>query len=130
MTGDMDEVISAMIAEETDPKIRAILENANAIVEHEYKLRKRWDDVLVRVAKSAFETLLGVKQGDMVEYRFICSPKKVIYDDVCMDKYGDLKVRCYHLKNDGTPRAKASLERWSSFYTNEIKFKPESKPEN
>lgn len=125
----MDEVISAMIEGETDPETKAILEYANATVEHKFKLRKRWDDVLVRVAKTAFETLLGVKQGDMVEYEFIGS-EKVIYDDVCMDKYGDLKVRCYHLKNDGTPRAKASLERWSSFYANEIKFKPESKQED
>ena len=126
----MDEVISAMIAGETDPETKAILEYTNAIVEHRFKLRKRWNDVLVRVAKSAFETLLGVKQGDMVKYEFTSHSEKVVYDDVCMDKYGDLKVRCYHLKNDGTPRAKASLERWSHFYANEIKFKPESKQED
>lgn len=126
----MDEVTSAMIAGETDPETKAILEYANVIVKHKFKLRKRWDDVLVRVAKTAFETLLGVKQGDMVEYEFISHPEKVVYDDVCMDKYGDLKVRCYHLKNDGTPRVKASFERWSSFYVNKIKFKPESKRED
>lgn len=126
----MDEVISAMIAGETDPETKAILEYANAIVEHKHKLRKRWNDVLVRVAKTAFETLLGVKQGDMVKYEFTIHSEKVVYDDVCMDKYGDLKVRCYHLKNDGTPRAKASLECWSHFYANEIKFKPESKQED
>ena len=126
----MDEVISAMIAGETDPETKAILENANATVEHKSKLRNRWNDVLVRVAKTAFETLLGVNQGDMVEFAFTFHSEKVVYDDVCMDRYGDLKVRCYHLKNDGTPRAKASLERWSHFYANEIKFKPESKQED
>ena len=121
----MDEVISAMIAGETDPETKAILE----MVEHKHKLRKRWDDVLVRVAKTAFETLLGVKQGDMVDFAFTSHSEKVVYDDVCMYR-GDLKVRCYHLKNDGTPRAKASLEHWSHFYANENKSKPKSKQED
>lgn len=121
----MDEVISAMIAGETDPETKAILE----MVEHKHKLRKRWDDVLVRVAKTAFETLLGVKQGDMVDFAFTSYSEKVVYDDVCMYR-GNLKVRCYHLKNDGTPRAKASLECWSPFYANEIKSKPESNKED
>ena len=47
----MDEVTSAMIAGETDPETKAILEHV--------KLRKRWNDVLVGVAKTAFETLHG-----------------------------------------------------------------------
>ena len=115
-----------MIAGETDPETKAILET----VEHKHKLRKRRDGVLVRAVKSAFETMLDVKQGDMVEYMFTSYSEKVVYDDVCLDKHGDLKVRCYHLKNDGTPRVKASLERWSHFYANEIKFKPESKQED
>ncbi len=122
----MDEVINAMIAEETDEEMKVILEAAKARVEHEDRLQKKWERVLVRLAKSAFETLFGVKQGDVVNMRFI-TPEKVIYDDVCMDDYGNLKVRCYHLKKDGTPRKNPSYERWGEFYNNEIKYKPEKK---
>lgn len=120
----MDEVTNAMIAEETDEEMKAIMEAAKARVEHEDRLQKKWERVLVRLAKSAFETLFGVKQGDVVNMRFI-TPEKVIYDDVCMDDYGDLKVRCYHLKKDGTPRKNSSYERWGEFYNNEIKYKQE-----
>lgn len=104
----------------------AIIKAAEERVEYEHKRRKKWEGVLVRIAKTAFETLLGVKKGDLVNYKFI-TPKKVIYDDVCMDDYGEFKVRCYHLKNDGTPRKKPSYERWGDFYDNEIKYKPEKK---
>lgn len=109
---------------ELNKEQKAIWEAANAIVEHECRRRKKWEDVLVRIAKSAFEMLYGVKQGDAINMRYI-THEKVIYDDVCIDKYGDLKVRCYHLKNDGTPRKNASFERWGDFYDNEIKYKPE-----
>lgn len=104
----------------------AIIKAAEERVEYEYKRRKKWEGVLVRIAKTAFETLLGVKKGDWVNYNFI-TPKKVIYDDVCMDDYGEFKVRCYHLKKDGTPRKNPSYERWGDFYDNEIKYKPEKK---
>ena len=122
----MDEVTNAMIAEETDEEMKVIMEAAKARVEHEYRLQEKWERVLVRLAKSAFETLFGVKQGDVVNMHFI-TPKKVIYDDVCMNDYGDLKVRCYHLKKDGTPCKNPSYERWGEFYNNEIKYKPEKK---
>jgi len=103
---------------------KVIFEAAKAMMEHQYRLRKKWEDVLVKMAKSAFERLFDVKQGDAINIRFI-TPEKVIYDDVCIDDYGDLKVRCYHLKKDGTPRKNASFERWGDFYDNEIKYKPE-----
>lgn len=105
-----------------DEESKAILEAAKAKVEYEYMLKKKWENVLAKSAKYMFETTFGVKQGDMVEMRFF-SPKKVIYDDICMDDYGDLKVRCFHLKKDGTPRKNASYERWGDFYFNEIKYK-------
>lgn len=106
--------------ETTDDIIKA----AKARVDCSTKRHDKWEDGLVRLAKRYFETLLDVKRGDMVDYVFICHPKKVVYDGVCMDRYGNLKVRCYHLRKDGTPRAKVSLERWGCFYTNEIKYKP------
>ena len=102
----------------------AIIKAAEERVESEYKRRKQWECVLVRLAKPAFETLFGVKKGDMVNYNLF-APEKVIYDDVCMDDYGDLKVRCYHLKKDGMPRKNPSYERWGEFYDNKIKYKPE-----
>ena len=108
---------------ELNKEQKAILEAAEAIVKHECRRRKKWEDVLVRMAKSAFERLFDVKQGDAINMCFI-TPEKVIYDDVCID-YGDLRVRCYHLKKDGTPRKNASFEQWGDFYVNEIKYKPE-----
>ena len=106
--------------ETTDDIIKA----AKARVDYETKQREKWEDGLVKLAKRYFETLLDVKPGDLVDYVFICNPEKVIYDGVCMDRYGNLMVKCYHLRKDGTPRAKASLERWGCFYINEIKYKP------
>jgi hypothetical protein len=106
--------------ETTDDIIKA----AKARVDYETKQREKWEDGLVKLAKRYFETLLDVKPGDLVDYVFICNPEKVIYDGVCMDRYGNLMVKCYHLRKDGTPRAKASLKRWGCFYINEIKYKP------
>ena len=74
-----------------------------------------WNNLLINTVEILFETTLGVKKGDVIDMDFIL-PEKVVYDGVCMDKYGNIKVRCYHFKKDGKPRKNPSFERWSCFY--------------
>ena len=102
----------------TEQKVIYML--AEREIERERRRSEKWNSALVRLAKSAFETMLGVKQGDMVTLCYI-TPKKVIYDDVCMVR-GELRVKCYHLKTDGRPRKNASCEQWRWFYDNNIKY--------